>query len=174
MATQSRSSIPRVCVAAGVLCYAGSLAGAFVSGSTKAPARSERTLRGAYEVDGSLYQKVGNVDGTYWNEVGYLPDGTALNLAGNAINHPETIQADTHKPGSELPKSYYLNAVGYLPDGTPLNRAGNLLNHPENIPADPHKDGTPLLPPLKGFVNAIGWLPDGTPLEKAGNSINHA
>lgn len=27
------------------------------------------------------------------NDVGYLPDGTPMNLAGNAVNHPETIQA---------------------------------------------------------------------------------
>jgi len=34
-----------------------------------------------------------------WTKVGYLPDGTAMNTAGNAVNHPETIGPDPHTPG---------------------------------------------------------------------------
>ena len=33
-------------------------------------------------------------------QVGYLPDGTPLNRAGNAMNHPEKIAPDTHVDGS--------------------------------------------------------------------------
>ena len=32
-------------------------------------------------------------------EVGYLPDGTPLNKAGNNMNHPENIGPDPHVPG---------------------------------------------------------------------------
>ena len=35
------------------------------------------------------------------HQVGYLPDGTPMNRAGNAINHPETIGPDPHAPGSK-------------------------------------------------------------------------
>jgi ribulose-bisphosphate carboxylase large chain len=120
-------------------------------------------------VGGWIYSKAPNVDGTYWNEVGYLPDGTPLNKAGNNTNHPERIGRDFHASGSPLPTSYYLNSIGYLPDGTPLNTAGNGVNHPERVGPDPHRNGSPLLPPLKGFVNAIGYLPDGTSMRTAGN-----
>ena len=60
------------------------------------------------------------------NDVGYLPDGTPLNRAGNAINHPENIGPDMHTPGSPLPASTYSQDVGYLVDGTPMENAGNL------------------------------------------------
>ncbi|CAE8649858.1 unnamed protein product, partial [Polarella glacialis] len=120
-------------------------------------------------IGGWVYAKTPNVEGVYWNEVGYCPDGTAMNLAGNETNHPEKIKKDMHTPGSTLPKSFYMNAVGYLPDGTPLNMAGNEVNHPEKIGPDPHKNGSPLPPPLKGYVNDIGYTPDGTPMDKAGN-----
>ncbi|CAE8643806.1 unnamed protein product [Polarella glacialis] len=113
-------------------------------------------------IGGWVYAKTENLEGTYWNEVGYCPDGTAMNLAGNNMNHPERIGKDSHTPGSTLPKSFYMNAVGYLPDGTPLNMAGNNVNHPE-------RNGSPLPPPLKGYVNDIGYTPDGTPMNKAGN-----
>ena len=33
------------------------------------------------------------------SQVGYLPDGTPMNKAGNCINHPETIGPDPHAPG---------------------------------------------------------------------------
>ncbi|CAE8593364.1 unnamed protein product, partial [Polarella glacialis] len=86
-------------------------------------------------IGGWVYAKTPNVEGVYWNEVGYCrylsPDGTAMNLAGNERNHPEKIKKDMHTPGSTLPISFYMNAVGYLPDGTPLNMAGNNVNHPE-------------------------------------------
>ncbi|CAE8588200.1 unnamed protein product [Polarella glacialis] len=120
-------------------------------------------------IGGWVYAKTPNVEGVYWNEVGYCPDGTAMNLAGNETNHPEKIKKDMHTPGATLPKSFYMNAVGYLPDGTPLNMAGNEVNHPEKIGPDPHKNGSPLPPPLKGYVNDIGYTPDGTPMDKAGN-----
>ncbi|CAE8674687.1 unnamed protein product [Polarella glacialis] len=112
-------------------------------------------------IGGWVYAKTENLEGTYWNEVGYCPDGTAMNLAGNNMNHPERIGKDAHTPGSTLPKSFYMNAVGYLPDGTPLNMAGNNVNHPERIGPDMHKNGSPLPPPLKGYVNDIGYTPDG-------------
>ncbi|CAE8715146.1 unnamed protein product [Polarella glacialis] len=120
-------------------------------------------------IGGWVYAKTPNLEGTYWNEVGYCPDGTAMNLAGNNMNHPERIGKDSHTPGSTLPKAFYMNAVGYLPDGTPLNMAGNNVNHPERIGPDMHKNGSPLPPPLKGYVNDIGYTPDGTPMNKAGN-----
>ncbi|CAE8723897.1 unnamed protein product, partial [Polarella glacialis] len=53
--------------------------------------------------------------------VGYLPDGTPLNMAGNNVNHPE-------RNGSPLPPPLkgYVNDIGYTPDGTPMDKAGNL------------------------------------------------
>jgi ribulose-bisphosphate carboxylase large chain len=137
----------------------------FVGSSPSSGSRGDRAVRG----DGWVYAKAPNVDGTYWNEVGYLPDGTPLNKAGNGENHPERIGRDLHVSGSPLPTSYYLNSIGYLPDGTPLNTAGNGVNHPERTSPDLHRNGSPLLPPLKGYVNAIGYLPDGTPMRTAGN-----
>merc|ERR1711979_108114 len=67
----------------------------------------------------------------FCNEVGYLPDGTPMNRAGNAVNHPETIGPDMHMAGSPLPPPLkgYVNDIGYLPDGTDLLLAGNLMNH---------------------------------------------
>merc|ERR1712038_486326 len=65
------------------------------------------------------------------NEIGYLPDGTPMNKAGNLINHPETIGPDPHVAGSPLPLPLkgYVNDIGYCPDGTPMDKAGNLINH---------------------------------------------
>merc|ERR1712066_10329 len=67
----------------------------------------------------------------FCNDVGYLPDGTPMNRAGNAVNHPETIGPDMHMAGSPLPPPLkgYVNSIGYLPDGTDLLTAGNLSNH---------------------------------------------
>merc|ERR1711972_616982 len=107
----------------------------------------------------------------FCNEVGYLPDGTPMNRAGNAVNHPETIAPDSHMPGSDLPQAVFCNSIGYLPDGTPMNCAGNAVNHPETIGPDMHMAGSPL--PRAVFVNEIGYLPDGTPMNKAGNAVNH-
>ena len=59
------------------------------------------------------------------NSIGYLPDGTPLNAAGNAINHPERMKPDTHVSGSPLPKSVHSADVGYFADGTDLKTAGN-------------------------------------------------
>ena len=63
------------------------------------------------------------------NDVGYLPDGTPLNRAGNAINHPENIGPDPHTPGSPLPPSSYAADIGYLVDGTDIATAGNNAVH---------------------------------------------
>merc|ERR1712039_115124 len=65
----------------------------------------------------------------FLNNVGYLPDGTPMNMAGNATLHPENAGPDLHVPGSALPVAAYLNTVGYLPDGTPMHMAGNMMNH---------------------------------------------
>ena len=99
--------------------------------------------------------------------LGYLPDGTPMNRAGNAINHPETIGPDPHTPGSPLPRALFCNSVGYLPDGTPMNAAGNALNHPETMQPDMHTPGSPL-PPSHYYAD-VGYLVDGTDMATAGN-----
>ena len=99
---------------------------------------------------------------------GYLPDGTPLNRAGNAINHPENIGPDPHVPGSPLPRAEFTNSIGYLPDGTPLNRAGNAINHPETIGPDMHTPGSAL--PASHYYADVGYLCDGTDLLTAGNN----
>jgi hypothetical protein len=99
--------------------------------------------------------------------LGYLPDGTPMNKAGNAINHPETIQPDPHTPGSPLPRALFCNSVGYLPDGTPMNAAGNAMNHPETMQPDMHTPGSPL-PPSHYYAD-VGYLVDGTDMATAGN-----
>jgi len=116
-------------------------------------------------------QKDAYADLTYGNDVGYLPDGTPMNTAGNCINHPETIGPDPHSPGSPLPRAIFVNDVGYLPDGTPMNRAGNAINHPETIGPDPHTPGSELPPSV--YAADIGYLVDGTPLDAAGNNAVH-
>ena len=63
------------------------------------------------------------------NDVGYLPDGTPLNRAGNCINHPENIGPDPHVDGSPLPVSEYAADIGYLVDGTDIATAGNNAVH---------------------------------------------
>jgi len=63
------------------------------------------------------------------NSVGYLPDGTPINAAGNEVNHPENMSPDLHTPGSALPTSPYGADIGYFCDGTPIAQAGNALNH---------------------------------------------
>ena len=96
-----------------------------------------------------------------------MPDGTPMNRAGNAINHPETIGPDPHTPGSPLPRANFTNSIGYLPDGTPMNAAGNALNHPETMGPDSHAPGSPLPPSF--YAAAAGYLVDGTPMASAGN-----
>ena len=90
-----------------------------------------------------------------------------MNRAGNAINHPETIQPDPHTPGSPLPRALFCNSVGYLPDGTPMNAAGNAMNHPETMQPDMHTPGSPL--PKSVYYADVGYLVDGTDMTKAGN-----
>ena len=116
-------------------------------------------------------QKDAYADLAFGNDVGYLPDGTPMNRAGNCINHPETIGPDPHAPGSPLPRGLFVNDVGYLPDGTPLNKAGNAINHPENIGPDTHVSGSPL--PASAYAADVGYLVDGTPLDQAGNNAVH-
>ena len=67
--------------------------------------------------------------GLFANDAGYLPDGTPLNKAGNAMNHPETMGPDPHSPGAPLPASSYVADVGYLADGTDIATAGNKSVH---------------------------------------------
>ncbi|CAK9114662.1 unnamed protein product [Durusdinium trenchii] len=142
------------------------VAAAFVGSSTQ----TSTTLR---KPAGFLYsvQKDAYVDLTFGNDVGYLPDGTPMNLAGNCMNHPESIGPDPHAPGSPLPRALFVNDVGYLPDGTPMNAAGNAINHPETMGPDPHSPGSPL--PPSAYAADIGYLVDGTPLDKAGNNAVH-
>eukprot|EP00438_Fugacium_kawagutii_P021932 Skav207179 [mRNA] locus=scaffold573:798500:800583:- [translate_table: standard] len=112
-------------------------------------------------------QKDAYADYEFLNDVGYLPDGTPMNRAGNAINHPETIGPDPHVPGSPLPRAIFVNSVGYLPDGTPMNAAGNALNHPETMQPDMHVPGSPL--PASYYAAEVGYLVDGTDMRTAGN-----
>merc|ERR1712007_97263 len=93
----------------------------------------------------------------FGNDVGYLPDGTPMNRAGNDVNHPETIRPDPHVSGSDLPRALFVNDI----------------NHPERIGPDPHVAGSPLPPPFRGYANDIGYLPDGTDMALAGNLMNH-
>merc|ERR1712217_844237 len=95
--------------------------------------RSVVSDHGGFDAPGFYYAKC--LPATYklkfYNDVGYLPDGTAMNLAGNALNHPETIGPDLHTPGSALPPPLFgfVNDLGYTPDGTDMTKAGNLQNH---------------------------------------------
>merc|ERR1712178_219904 len=66
------------------------------------------------------YPKEAFADLEFGNDVGYFPDGTAYNMAGNAVNHPETIGPDPHVSGSPLPASKYAADIGYFVDGTPI------------------------------------------------------
>ena len=129
---------------------------------------------------------------------GYLPDGTPLNAAGNAINHPERMMPDSHAPGSPLPPASYMADIGYLADGTALTAAGN--NSVKHVPATasnptPAPTSAPAASPVaqntvthgrgfeysaqrdayadQEFTNDVGYLPDGTPMNRAGNAINH-
>ena len=133
-----------------------------------------------------------------WTKVGYLPDGTAMNTAGNAVNHPETIGPDPHTPGF-LAFDKWGNEVqvetelicGFNTDTICRNhqicrklrifsvnfwnRSWIMLNqHVQNFLIESTGltfSGSPL--PRALFVNDVGYLPDGTPLNRAGNAINH-
>lgn len=137
-----------------------------------APAPSAPAVAKNTKLHGSSFeysfQRDAYADQEFTNDVGYLPDGTALNRAGNAINHPERIGPDRHVPGSPLPRANLVNSIGYLPDGTPMNKAGNAINHPERSAPDPHTPGSPL--PESAYAADVGYLVDGTPLEAAGNN----
>lgn len=142
------------------------VAAAFVGASAQAPAKTRQPMGFAYSIQQDVY-----ADFLFTNDVGYLPDGTPMNKAGNCMNHPENIGPDPHAPGSPLPRANFVNDVGYLPDGTPMNMAGNAINHPENISADPHSPGSAL--PPSSYAADIGYLVDGTPLDAAGNNAVH-
>ena len=158
--SSASTSLPTMMVGGAVL------AAAAASGRTSR-SHAERTPQVARAV--TPYELNGNVlaDLEFSNDVGYLPDGTPMNRAGNAINHPENIGPDSHAPGSPLPRANFVNSVGYLPDGTPMNRAGNAINHPETIGPDLHTPGSPL--PASTYAQDVGYLVDGTPMETAGN-----
>jgi len=143
------------------------VAAAFVGTSAQVSGTVQRQPAGfAYSIQKDVY-----ADYLFTNDVGYLPDGTPLNKAGNCMNHPENIQPDPHAPGSPLPRAVFVNDVGYLPDGTPMNKAGNAINHPETIQPDPHAPGSAL--PTSSYAADIGYLVDGTPLDAAGNNAVH-
>merc|ERR1712187_742826 len=104
--------------AAAWLC--SSISGAFVGGAPIRGSRGSQVQRGVvsdnggFDAPGFYYAK--SKEATYklafYNDVGYLPDGTAMHLAGNAVNHPETIGPDLHTPGSPLPEGSLCNSIG--------------------------------------------------------------
>jgi len=162
---------------AGNLSVQGGAAPAAAPASMSAPTPVATSFAGSSPANGVKLRTAGNFlygfqrdsfcDLEFSNDIGYLPDGTPVNRAGNAINHPENIGPDSHAPGSPLPAAIFVNDIGYLPDGTPLNKAGNAINHPETIGPDMHTPGSPL-PPSK-YAQDVGYLVDGTPMETAGN-----
>merc|ERR1712241_826098 len=95
---------------------------AFVSGGMQGGARAAQVLvrDSAYDAPGFIYEKNAKAQSNleYYNDVGFFPDGTPYNRAGNAVNHPETIGPDPHTPGSALPGTLkgYVNDIGYAPD----------------------------------------------------------
>jgi len=145
-------------------------AAAFVGSSASASSSPKAAVNGT----GFLYQyqKDSFADLEFGNDVGYFPDGTAYNKAGNAVNHPESIQPDRHVAGSPLPRANFTNSVGYMPDGTAMNKAGNAVNHPGTMQPDLHVNGSPL--PASPYAADIGYFVDGTPINHAGNALNHA
>merc|ERR1712032_677092 len=91
-----------------------------------APCREVKIVgRALFDQEGFVYNFAANRDQTFWNDVGYLPDGTSFPKAGNAIFRPDTV--DPHQDGSPLPPSKYVNDIGYFPDGTPIDKAGNAI-----------------------------------------------
>jgi len=162
---------------AGNLSVQGGAAPAAAPAAMSSPTPVATSFAGSSPANGVKLRHAGNFlygfqrdsfcDLEFSNDIGYLPDGTPLNRAGNAINHPENIGPDSHTPGSPLPAAIFVNDIGYLPDGTALNRAGNAINHPENIGPDMHTPGSPL-PPSK-YSQDVGYLVDGTAMETAGN-----
>mmetsp|Transcript_26427 Transcript_26427/g.54497 ORF Transcript_26427/g.54497 Transcript_26427/m.54497 type:complete len:178 (+) Transcript_26427:83-616(+) len=144
----------------------------FVAASLRGGSRAPSVAAASF--GSSLYEYNRNVYPQYefGNEIGYFPDGTAMNKAGNALNHPETIGPDLHQDGSPLPEAKFMNSIGYFPDGTAYNKAGNAVNHPETIGPDLHQDGAPL--PVTPYAADIGYFVDGTDVSKAGNALNHA
>ncbi|CAE8640485.1 unnamed protein product [Polarella glacialis] len=67
----------------------------------------------------------------YMNAVGYLPDGTPLNMAGNEVTRSTILRRlGQIRTRTDLlcrpPLKGYVNDIGYTPDGTPMDKAGNL------------------------------------------------
>merc|ERR1740138_1346624 len=136
MAAARRPVLSAAACAAAALCLLrAALAPAFVGGASLRGGRAQRAAAKALPSGsggfGFLYeyQKTVYPNFEFGNEIGYFPDGTALNKAGNAMNHPETIGPDLHKDGSALVDSEYKADVGYFVDGTDVTKAGNALNH---------------------------------------------
>ena len=81
-------------------------------------ARTRRTAARAEKLHGIKFpyslQKDAYADLEFMNDVGYLPDGTPMNRAGNCVNHPETIGPDPHTPGSPLPRARFTNSVAWF------------------------------------------------------------
>ncbi|CAE7227674.1 rbcL, partial [Symbiodinium sp. KB8] len=88
--SSASTSLPTMMVGGAVL------AAAAASGRTSR-SHAERTPQVARAV--TPYELNGNVlaDLEFSNDVGYLPDGTPMNRAGNAINHPENMGPDSHE-----------------------------------------------------------------------------
>ena len=61
----------------------------------------------------------------FFNQVGYLPDGTPLNTAGNLTNHPDTIGPDQHVAGSELPQAVFVSSIGHGSVTSPQTQRGH-------------------------------------------------
>jgi len=119
----------------------------------------------AAQVVGELYAKTPNATDTYWADVGYFADGTAVNKAGNALFRPP--QPDLHRNGSPLPHSSYQADVGYFVDGTSVVKAGNAMFRPP-LP-DPHRNGSPL--PRSTYKADVGYFADGQDVNKCGNNF---
>ena len=104
MMQRSRAALPALCLAAVLAMWATSFSGAFVSGAMRNQKASKIARGEGYEAGGWVYGKVPNLQDTYWNDAGYLPDGTPMHLAGNMLNHPEKIGKDKSVPGRALIK----------------------------------------------------------------------
>merc|ERR1712178_310540 len=95
-------------------------AAAFVGSSKSASSSPKAAVNSIFN-----YPKKSFADLEFGNDVGYFPDGTPYNKAGNEVNHPENMQPDRHVNGSPLPRSKYAADIGYFVDGTPIAKAGN-------------------------------------------------
>merc|ERR1712079_527651 len=107
-----RSRSEMLALSAGALAlwlYSSAFSNAFISGGQRGGARAAQVLvrDSAYDAPGFIYEKNAKAQSNleYYNDVGFFPDGTPYDRAGNAVNHPETIGLDPHKDGSALPQA---------------------------------------------------------------------